>query len=75
MLRFDVGGGVVHAFTLVALWIPQFSLLYEYICVTFIVGGAFSLIAMYRRGLNSSVEHYSAMAMAICSGFFLFHFH
>lgn len=75
-IKANIGGGVGRAFTLAALWVPTVPLLFNFFCLLFIIAGAVSLLVMMFRSSNSSdrIDHYAAMAMAVCSGFFLYQY-
>jgi len=71
-----LGGGVIYAFTIAALWIPGLSLFWDYLVAALIAGMVLTVIVMaVRRSTSELVRDYAAMTLLTCSGFFLFQVH
>ena len=72
----ELGGGVIYAFTIAALWIPGLSLFWDYLVAALIAGMVLTVIVMaVRRSTSELVRDYAAMTLLTCSGFFLFQLH
>ena len=72
----EFGGGVIHAFTLAALWIPTFSIFYDYLSTALILGGVLTVIIFcVHRSKSVMIRDYAAMALATACGYFLFQVH
>lgn len=70
-----IGGGVVRALALAVLWMPGLDLVYEYVCWAMILGGVATALTMLTKGRDTQrIEHYAAVILAVCSGFFVYQF-
>lgn len=70
-----IGGGVVRALALTVLWMPGLGLVYEYVTLALILGGAAAAVTMLINGRDTQrIEHYAGVILAVCSGFFVYQF-
>ena len=68
-----IGGGVVRAFVIAGLWIPTWTLFFEYVMFATMVAGFGGAIWSYIKK-SDRVEHFAGIALACCFGFFAYHY-
>jgi len=68
-----IGGGVVRAFVIAGLWIPTWTLFFEYIVLATLVAGFGGALWSYIKK-HDKIEHFAGIVLACCFGFFVYHY-